>query len=230
LALPLRSQIESSASTPNYSEFGKSVASDLRRLLRTLLTEDQHRIANVQAPVKLSRSAHRSAPQQRELHRALHQVLGVDLTAIPTLGIDTVLVLASEIGPDPSRFPDVAHFCSWLGPAPPTHISGGKAFKDGKPKVFNRAGQALRQSAANARRSQSFIGAAHRARLTRMDTAKAIKDTAHQLSRIIYAVLTKGGAYAEKGIEEFEARSHDRQVRALRRKTARLGLTLAEAA
>ena len=179
---------------------------------------------------KLSRSPHRSAPQQRELHRALHQVLGVDLTAIPTLGIDTVLVLASEIGPDLSRFPSVAHFCSWLGLAPPTHISGGKALKGRKPKVFNRAGQALRQSAANARRSQSFIGAAHRARLARMDTAKAIKATAHQLARIIYAMLTKGEAYAEQGIEEFEARSHDRQVRALRRKAARLGLTLAEAA
>lgn len=182
-----------------------------------------------ETPAKLSRSPHRSTLQQRELHRAVNQVLGVDLAAIPTLGIDTLLVLASEIGPDLSRFPSVAHFCSWLGLAPPTHISGGKPLKGRKPKVFNRAGQALRQSAANARRSQSFIGAAHRARLARMDTAKAIKATAHQLARIIYAMLTKGEAYVEKGIKEFEARSHDRQVRALRRNAARLGLTFAEA-
>jgi AraC-like DNA-binding protein len=64
LALPLRSQIESSTSTYNYSEFGKSVASDLRRLLRTLLTEDQHRIANVADLVGTS---------PRTLQRALHR-------------------------------------------------------------------------------------------------------------------------------------------------------------
>lgn len=204
------------------AECDQVISDDLARL--PALAEDPEPTA------KLSRSPHRSTPQQRELQCALHRVLGVDLTAVPTLGIDTVLVLASEIGPDLSRFPSVAHFCSWLGLAPPTHISGGKALKGRKPKVFNRAGQALRQSAANARRSQSFVGAAHRARLARMDTAKAIKATAHQLARILYAMLTKAEAYAENGIEAFEARSHDRQVRALRRKAARLGLTLAEAA
>jgi len=36
--------------------------------------------------------------------------MGVDLTAIPTMGIDTALVLASEIGPDLSRFPSASHF------------------------------------------------------------------------------------------------------------------------
>jgi len=183
-----------------------------------------------EAQAKLSRTPHRNVSEQRELHRALIQVNGVDLAAIPTLGIDTVLVLTSEIGPDLSRFPTIARFCSWIGLAPPTHISGGKALTGRKPKVFNRAGQALRQSAANARRSQSFIGAAHRARLARMDTAKAIKATAHQLARIIYAMLTKGEAYVDQGIKAFEARSHDRQIRALRRKAVRLGLTLAEKA
>jgi len=76
-----------------------------------------------EAQAKLSRTPHRSVSQQRELHRALTQVNGVDLAAIPTLGIDTVLVLTSEIGPDLSRFPTVAHFCSWIGLAPPTHIA-----------------------------------------------------------------------------------------------------------
>ncbi|PTR14004.1 MULTISPECIES: IS110 family transposase [unclassified Pseudomonas] len=175
---------------------------------------------------KVLRSPHRSAAQQSALHQALGQVMGVDLTAIPTIGVDTALVLASELGPDLSRFPTSQHFCSWLGVAPPTRISGGKALPGKPPKVINRASQALKQSASNARNDKSFIGASHRARLTRMDTGCAIKATAHQLARLIYAMLTKGQPYVEKGIEAFEAKSRSRQLRALEHKARKLGMQL----
>ena len=62
------------------------------------------------------------------------------------------------------------------------------------------------------------------------DAAKAIKATAHQLARLIYALLTKGQAYVEQGIEAFEDRRQDRQLRALQYKARRLGLTLVDAA
>ena len=84
---------------------------------------------------------------------------------------------------------------SWLGLAPPTRISGGQTLAGSQPKVFNRAGPALCQAAFHARRSHTCIGAAHRARLARRDTAKAVKATAHQLARLIYALLTQGQDY-----------------------------------
>jgi len=62
-----------------------------------------------------------------------------------------------------------------------------------------------------------------------MDKSKAIKATAHQLARLIYAMLTKGQAYVEKGIDAFEEQSRDRQLRSLQRKANRFGLTLADA-
>jgi transposase len=187
-------------------------------------------VDNPSEPVKALRNPHRSKCQQIALHQALYGVMGVDLTAIPTIGIETVLIITSEVGPDISRFPDEANFCSWLNVAPPTCISGGKRLKGLKPRVFNRAGQALRQAALNARNSQSFIGASHRARLARMDGASAIKATAHQLARLIYAMLTKGQPYVERGIEAFEARTQDRQLRALQKKAQKLGLELVEIA
>lgn len=64
LALPLRSQIECSESTPNYSELGKSITADMRQLLKGLLTGDQHRIANV---------AHLVGTTPRTLQRALYR-------------------------------------------------------------------------------------------------------------------------------------------------------------
>jgi transposase len=183
---------------------------------------------NPPKPIKELRNPHRTKNQQIALHQALYGVMGVDLTAIPTIGIETVLVIASEIGSDLSRFPNEANFCSWLNLAPPTCISGGKRLKGQKPRVFNRAGQAFRQAALNARNSQSFIGASHRARLARMDGASAIKATAHQLARLMYAMLTKGQPYVEKGIEAFESRTQDRQLRALQKKSQKLGFELIE--
>ena len=44
------------------------------------------------------------------LQSALREMMGVDLTAIPTIGVETALVIASEIGPDLTRFPTCEHF------------------------------------------------------------------------------------------------------------------------
>jgi len=57
-----------------------------------------------------------------------------------------------------------------------------------------------------------------------MDGASAIKATAHQLARLVYAMLTKGQPYVEKGIEAFETRTQDRQLKALQKKLKNWGL------
>ena len=88
---------------------------------------------------------------------ALRGMMGVDLTAIPTIGPGTALVIASEIGPDFSAFPSAQHFCSWLALAPGTRISGGKNLPGKSPKAVNPVGQALRMAAMAARRSETFI-------------------------------------------------------------------------
>lgn len=207
-------------------DFLETQIADCDQAIAQALERLPQRQEAVPAAGKVLRSPHRSAAQQAVLHQALGQVMGVDLTAIPTIGVDTALVLASELGPDLSRFPTSQHFCSWLGLAPPTRISGGKTLPGRAPKVINRAAQALKQSASNARNDKSFIGASHRARLTRMDTGCAIKATAHQLARLIYAMLTKGQPYVEKGLEAYEEKSRDRQLRALERKARKLGMQL----
>ena len=165
---------------------------------------------------------------QARLRTLLHAMLGVDLTAIPTVGVETALMVACEVGPDLARFPSCAHFCSWLNLAPGTRISGGKPLPGRGPRVVNRLGQALRVAAATARNSNSFIGASHRARLARLDKPRAVKATAHQLARLIYAMLTRGEDYVDRGIEHYEAVRRDRQLLALRRRARRLGYALVE--
>lgn len=164
--------------------------------------------------------------RERDLQKALKATLGVDLTAIPTIGVETALVIASEVGSDLSRFPTSEHFCSWLNLAPGTRISGDKRLGGSPVKRTSRAGQALRLAASTARNSQTFIGAAHRARLMRLDSARAVKATAHQLARLIYVMLTRGEAYVERGIEVFELDRLERQRRNLSRQARRLGATV----
>ena len=111
-------------------------------------------------------------------------MLGADLTAIPTIGVETALTFAAEIGGDLSRFPSARHFCSWLGLSPGTRISGEKRLGGRAMRQTNRVGQALRMAASTARNSKTALGAAHRRRLQRMDPVRAVKATAHQLARL----------------------------------------------
>ena len=203
----------------------------LRRydFLDAQITEVQERVSAVLATLAPDRDEPLDAPpasHPHDLPGALHAMLGGDLTAIPTIGAETALTIASEIGPDLSRFPTPEHFCSWLTLAPSTRVSGGKSLKGSPTKRFNRAGQVLRLGASTARYNRTFIGASHRARLRRLDSARAIKATAHQLARLIYAMLTRGEEYVERGMAEFETQRRERQLRHLQRQARHFNLTL----
>ena len=167
--------------------------------------------------------------RDRKLRRRLKRMLGVDLMAIPTVGVETALTIAAEVGADLSRFPTAGHFCSWLGLAPGTRISGDKRLRGGARRQSNRVGQALRMAATSARRDRSAIGAAHRRRLARMDAAKAVKATAHQLARLVYAMMTRGEEYVARDIAEWEAERRDRNIANLQRQARRLDLQLVAA-
>ena len=136
---------------------------------------------------------------------------------------------SGRIGRALSRFPSSEHFCSWLTLAPGTRISGGKALKGRTAKRVNRAGQALRLAANTARHNRSFIGACHRARLRRLDKPRAIKATAHQLARLIYAMLTRGEEYIARDLAAWETERRDRTIANLQRQARRFELALVPA-
>ena len=184
--------------------------------------------ARIDAELDRHTDATASAPKSREraLRERLRQMLGADLVAIPTIGVETALTVAAEVGADLSRFPTPAHFCSWLGLAPGTRISGDKRLGGPPARRANRVGQALRMAASTARNSKTTIGAAHRRRLARMDTAKAVKATAHQLARLIYAMLTRGEEYVERDLATMETERRDRQLKNLQRQARHFNLAL----
>ena len=81
-------------------------------------------------------------------------------------------------------------------------------------------------AAASARNNKSYIGASHRARLSHLDSARANKATAHQLARLIYAMLTRGEEYVDRGMQTFEEQRRQREIKNLQRRAPRIGMTL----
>ncbi len=181
------------------------------------------------ASSRSAKAATKYSGQEAALAQALSAMMGVDLTAIPAIGTGTALVIASEIGPDFSAFPSAQHFCSWLGVAPGTKISGGKNLPGKTPKVASPVGQALRMAAMAARRSETFIGAKHRGRLARMDTPVAIKATARELACLVSLMVTEGQEYVEQGIDAYERQRLNRKFAHLDRQARKLGLQLVPA-
>jgi len=166
-----------------------------------------------------------NAPQF-DLRTHLYRISGVDFTQIDGFGALTVLTLLSEVGLDPSRFPTVKHFTSWLGLCPGSRITGGKIKSSKTRPVANRAANAFRMAAQTLCRSHSALGAFYRRMQARMGAPKAITAAAHKLARIFYHLWTSGGAYTDPGIDAYERQYRDRTVKYLQKKARALGFDL----
>ena len=131
-------------------------------------------------------------PQLRE---DLYRAFGVDLTQIPGINTLTAQMLLTEVGPDLSRFPTVAAFCSWLRLCPEPKISGGKVLSSKTRPTKNRAALALRMAAQGLHRSQTFLGEYFRRMKARLGTPKAMTAAAHKLARVVYHMITTHQEY-----------------------------------
>ena len=161
-----------------------------------------------------------------DLASHLYRISGVDFTRIDGLGVLTVQTILSEVGLDPSRFPTVKHFTSWLGLCPGSRVSGGKVKSSRTRPVINRAANAFRLAAHALRRSQTALGAFFRRLRARLGAPKAVTATAHKLARIFYCLWTKGGEYHDPGVDSYEQQYQKRILKNLQKRADELGFTL----
>ena len=172
----------------------------------------------------------RKKPPGNEPHFNLHQYLfrisGVDFTTIDGLNVLSVQTILSEVGLDPSRFPTVKNFCSWLGLSPGSKITGGKVKSSQTRKVVNRAANAFRLAAQSLSRSGSALGAFYRRLCGRLGAPKAITATAHKLARMFYRLWTTGESYCDPGVDYYEQQYRERMINKLKKKAVSLGFEL----
>jgi transposase len=161
-----------------------------------------------------------------DLHLYLYRLAGVDFTQIDGLDALTVQTILSEVGLDPHRFSTVKHFTSWLGLCPGQKITGSKVKSSQTRRVVNRAANAFRLAAFSLTHSRSALGAFYRRLRSRLGAPKAMTATAHKLARMFYRLWTTGESYCDPGVDYYEQKYQNHQLKKLQKKAESLGLEL----
>ena len=173
---------------------------------------------------KIRRTPWRNEPPQ--LRNDLYRAFGVDLTEVPGINSLTAQMLLTEIGPNLSRFPTAAAFCSWLRLCPNPKISGGQVLSSRTQPTKNRAALALRLATQGLHRSDSFLGDYFRRMKARMGAPKAMTATAHKLAKIVYRMVTTQQEYDATVFQQQEQRTQLKKSARLHAQARELGFQL----
>jgi transposase len=167
----------------------------------------------------------RNTPQF-DLRTELYRITGIDRAQVNGMDVVTAQTVLAECGADLSAFPSEKQFTSWLGLVPANDRSSGKILNRRTRKVVNRAATALRNAATTLVRSQSYLGAQYRRLRTRLGAPKAITAMARKLASLFYRLIKHGQQYVDKGMEYYEQRHREQQIRSLMKRAQKLGFQL----
>ena len=210
----------------HYQELIADCDREIERLMRLLNGKIDPPPSSPATPTD-PRFQKRSKNQFRfDMASELTRVFGVDLTTIPGISGLTAHTLLAEIGPDLSRFANVAAFASWLALCPANKKSGGKVLSSRTRQTNSRASHALRIAAQTLARSKSHLGNFYRRMRARLGGPQAITATAHKLARIIYHLITTGQHYDETVFVREDQKQAQRQEKRLRKQAKSLGFQL----
>jgi transposase len=181
-------------------------------------------------PAKKKASHSKNAPENLEEIRAhLKRISGVDLSLVDGFGVSLAQRVLMEVGTVMDKFPTVKHFCSWLGLAPKHEITGGKILKNSVLKTKNPAGQAFRMAAESVKDADCAFGVFYRRLKARLGPAQATVATAHAIARTVYRMLKYKEEFNPLDVNEYQKKFEEQQIKYLKKKAAKFGLTLVEA-
>ncbi len=176
--------------------------------------------------VKPRRRGRKSNDVRFEATGPLFRALGVDLTLIDGIEVNTALVILGEIGVDVSKFPTEKPFASWLRLCPQLDQSHHTTKKRSPRRGQNRVAQALRMAAQSVSRTKTPLAAFYHRIKARLGGRGVITATAHKLALWVYRVLNYGIESMRQSLEEYAAKVRAQAERILRRKAAQLGYEL----
>ena len=114
----------------------------------------------------------------------------------------------------------------WLDLCPDNRVSGGKVLKAKTRKVVSRVAAARRLAAQSLRNREHQLGEDGRRMKARLDKAEGLPATAHQLARILYAVITRRVAYNEAEAFKQTPTTQASRISNLQKQAAKFGLQL----
>ena len=201
----------------------------MERQLRAITAKVDPTVRPLPAARAKNRLPKRKHIPQFDLRAELYRITGVDLTQIDGINVQTAQVVISEVGVDMNRWPTEAHFASWLGLSPNNEITGGKVIRRGTRRVLNRATVALRVAAQTLHHSKTALGVKYRRFRARLGAPKAITVMAHHLACLIYRMLRFGSEYHDKGMQHYERKYRETQMKWLQKQAAALNMQLIQA-
>lgn len=166
-------------------------------------------------------------PHIENLHQPLLQLSeGKDPINIAGITDYSFLQIMSEVGTDMSHWPTEKHFTSWLKVAP-MKASSGNMSKRITMKRHNNAGQLFRGIAQGILNSKHLaLGSFGRRIRARRGSSVAIKAIARKIATYYYRVMTKGTAFVETGIEQYEQYLKELQLKQLNKMALKHNLQL----
>lgn len=179
--------------------------------------------SNPLGPRPKGKRAQGNAPKF-DLRTELYRLTGVDWTQVNGIDVTVAQSVIAETGVDLSPFPSEGNFTSWMGLCPANDSSSGRVIRKSTPHVASRAATAFRQAASSLIRSQSYLGAQYRRLRTRLGAPKAITAMARKLACLFYRLLTYGQQYVDKGMQFYEEKYRDQQIKSVTRRAQQLGL------
>ncbi len=174
------------------------------------------------------KSIRHNPPQIDDLHTKLMKMTGGnDPSQITGLTDKTLLELMAETGTNLQKhWISEKHFSSWAALSPNMHQSG-KTNKRRKIKKNSRAGQIFREAALSISASKhSALSAFYKRMKAKKGFLHALKATARKIAVLYYRIMTKGLAFVEHGIQLYQQKFKEQQLRLLRKKASSLGLQL----
>jgi transposase len=169
-----------------------------------------------------------NAPRIDGLHTKLMKMTGgKDPSQITGLTDKTLLELMAETGTNlENHWHSEKHFASWLALAPNMHQSG----KSNRRKIIkknSRAGQIFREAALSISVSKhAALSGFYRRMKARKGFLHALKATARKIAVVYYRIMTKGIAFVERGLDRYQQKFQEQQVRLLQKKAKTLGWQL----
>lgn len=182
-------------------------------------------------PQSTSRATSKRKRRKNQPHfdgrKLLHDMVGVDLTAVDGFDVASILGIIAETGTLLDKFDNEARFVSWLHLCCNDRITGGKKIWRKAPNVkANRASQIFRLCAQSQARAQNWIGAFFRRKQAHLGFAGAVKATAAKLARVFFSMVKNKTEYAAPEVNYYEQRYRANLTKALERRAKELGFTL----
>ncbi len=199
----------------------------IEKLLEKQTEDIDFEITKDNKPVK--KKVNKNDPDFKVEQFAMKMTGGIDLTAIPAVGRNVLLVLMSEVGFDLSKFKTAKNFTAWLSLSPNNKISGGRILSSKTFKRKNRLSEALQRSAnviGNMKDnplSEFFHRIAYR-----KGRMHAVTATARKIAVIIWNMLTKKEQFRYISNIDYKEEIRQHKIRKAQKLIKSAGISLDE--